>query len=382
MAIQIASLIAKIGFRGKAAQAGMKKFATATKKSGKDVRKYTQRSSSNLESLQNQWKKFGKAAKGALGKIIDATPQLQADMLMIQFQIRDMFRTIGEALAPVFDKVVEWVTKITNWVKEKVGPIAEKIKEWWAEVAAKFEVLKEPIEKIKKAFQDFWVVVQPIVAKLLEMFGESFMETLGDILNVLAYLLSQFSELLGFITDLMAGDFSGAIEHLKNMFKNWADWVINLFKGLWQKIIDGFTWLWEKIGEGIDIMNDMLIPDAPDTGIDVTVIQNPFDLLDLINDLLKARYTDLQDVFQDYLAGNIDLPENIADLFDYMNLGTSDGGAGGTLATQPIGNLAPSSPPITVNVNVDASGSTASPEDIAMRTAEAIGDKLSDIQNW
>lgn len=402
MVIQIASLVAKVGFQGKSALAGMQKFAGATRKTGRGIQNFSQKSKIQLDGLKKTWKFLGNFAKGAIGKMITATPLLQAQMAMMNFQFREVWRTLGEALAPIIEKIVEWVTKLVEWFKnldpaiiktiavvlglvgafvtimpllsalpmlfspiglaiagiiavialltkayqENFGGFRDFIDDFVANFKEKFGSLKEPIQKLIEAFKELWEKVKPIIEKLTALWVENmsgkFKQVIDDIVLWLQYFITQFQETIGFFSDIISGDFEGAMEHLKNIFRNMGQFVADIFRNVWDRVKAGFISLFEKIGEAVE-----------------------------------SAVNWLRDIFSD----------------DEEKIGGPLGGEGTAIPITtplggPIGTTIPLSNPINtsvvnyIDVTVDASGTESDALDIAKKTSEEIADELSNVQNW
>ena len=402
MVIQIASLIAKVGFKSKGAMAGMRKFSGATRSTGKKVKNFAQQSQLHLDGLQKSWKFLGKFAKGALGKMISATPQLQAQMAMLNFQFREVWRTIGTALVPIFEKIVEWVTKMVDWFKsldpsiqktigvvlglvaattalipvimalaplfspiglaigaviaaivllvkaynDNFGGMQDKLKAFVENFKSMFASLIDPLKNLWVAFQELWEKVKPIIDQLFGDWMEGFVGKLTTafqfIVDFFQYLIAQLTEVIGFWSDLLSGDFEGALEHLKNWFVNFGTFIWDFFGNMWEWLKAGFIGIFEAIGEAIDVA------------------------IDWIKDIFGVE--------DDSVAGG-PLPGTIPVQGVFEPIGTY---------YPPEGTKTKAPTVVTVNleVNVDASGSEADAYDIATTTSEQIADVLSDTQNW
>ena len=398
MVIQIASLIAKVGFNSKSALAGMRKFSSATRSTGKKVQGFTQQSQLNLNGLKKSWEFLGKFATGAIGKMISATPLLQAEMAMLNFQFREVWRTLGTALAPIFELIVDWVTKAVEWFKsldpsihktigvvlglvaamvallpilailpmlfspiglaigaviaaivllvkaynDNFGGLKDKVDAFVSNFKEKFASLIEPLKNLWEAMKELWEKVSPILEQLFGDWAGDFAEKLNTAINfivdVFQYLVAQATEMIGFWTDLLAGDLEGAWEHLKQWFINFGTFIWDFFGNMWEWVKSGFIGLFEKIGEAIEVAIDW--------------IKDVFGIADEEDDKVVGA-----------------LP--VAGVFEPV--GTYYPTEGESTSTTTI-NLG--------GVYVDATGSEADAFDIATTTSEKIADELSDIQNW
>jgi phage-related protein len=399
--IQIASLVAKVGFKSKGAISGMKKMTSATRSTGKSIQGFTQKSQMNLDGLKKSWKFLGKFATGAIGKMISATPLLQAQMAMLNFQFREVWRTIGNALAPILEIIVEWIIKAVEWFKnldpaihktigvvlglvaglvallpllailpalfspitlaigaviiaigllikaydENFGGLRDKIDSFVANFKEKFASLIEPLKNLWEAMKELWAQIKPILEQLFGDWAGDFAEKLNTAINfivdIFQYLIAQATEMIGFWTDLLSGDLEGAWEHLKQGFLNFGTFIWDYFSGVWDWIKEGFLGIFSAIAEALG------------------------KAIGCFNDIFGGGDDEEDKIVLPILGGTTSVSEPI-----------------GTYSSPEDRSTTTSATTINIEVNVDASGTEADAYDIATKTSEEIADQLSDIQNW
>ncbi len=130
-----------------------------------------------------------------------------------------LFSPIGLAIAGI----IAVIALLTKAYQENFGGFRDFIDDFVANFKEKFGSLKEPIQKLIEAFKELWEKVKPIIEKLTALWVENmsgkFKQVIDDIVLWLQYFITQFQETVGFFSDIISGDFEGAWEHLKNIFR-------------------------------------------------------------------------------------------------------------------------------------------------------------------
>ena len=177
--------------------------------------------------------------------------QIKLDTLSGQFDvlkgsIDNMFQSLGEKLLPKLqsflqDIVIPIVNKMTNWIDKQgsLNDLFEKLSDFLGQ---------ETMKDLKQAGKNF----------------ANFFSTLKDVLGpTMKKMLPVVKNLFQILADLMAGDFGGAGQNIKEYLQSIGDVVGTLFKEIVEHT--GLSKLVEKIQNVIKIIEN-LIKKIPDVG--------------------------------------------------------------------------------------------------------------------
>jgi len=104
-----------------------------TKGQAKSFGSDMQRVARTVSGLAKKLMFMGLAGATAMVGIASKAPAVAPALAKMQVEFGKMTRSLGEALAPAFERVVEWLEKLAVWVdnnKEKIGEIAMKFLDW------------------------------------------------------------------------------------------------------------------------------------------------------------------------------------------------------------------------------------------------------------
>lgn len=164
---------------------------------------------------------------------------------------------LGEALMPLVLTLVETVLPLIN---ELLSPLLELVS---AFIEPILMVISEALQPLMEVFTVLMnEVLNPLVellqAVLLPVFEAVMTLISGVVSDSIGVVIDVFEGLIGFITDVFTGDWEGAWEHVKSIFKRLIPGIDDVIEGIKKafngviKFVKGvFTGDWESAWEGI-----------------------------------------------------------------------------------------------------------------------------------
>lgn len=128
-----------------------------------------------------------------------------------------VFGTLLEALAPLIQAFVEMLEPILVLIAEAMGPLIEAI---------------EPLIQIISA------VLIPVLQLLMAAFGEVMQGIIKEVTHQIENLTKIFDNLIEFVKNVFTGNWEGAWENVKSIFKTIADSLAGIWKTPINAIID------------------------------------------------------------------------------------------------------------------------------------------------
>lgn len=143
------------------------------------------------------------------------------------------FRKNIESLSGHLEEAAEPFIKFFN---DHLKPVIEDA---WGHIQNAFKKLGDGIQTFMEGLSDLADAISPILAPIADAVAAVFGTVLMDMINnasrlfehifqVVGSVFGAIGEIFKAIAALMRGDFSGALEHLKNAFKNVFDAIFNL----------------------------------------------------------------------------------------------------------------------------------------------------------
>jgi hypothetical protein len=129
-----------------------------------------------------------------------------------------------------------------------------------------WEQLKDPVMQLWTTIKDFWVAIQPIliglgvilvlvVLPMVQMAFAAIVQIIKGTVTIITGLLNllsgSFNVIFGIIAGIMTGNFSGAVEGFKQIFRGWGQWMqgaINIVLAPFKGLMDGI----KNTVQGID----------------------------------------------------------------------------------------------------------------------------------
>lgn len=221
-----------------------------------------------IEAFETFLEPILQLASEALPGIIDGFSQLMSDDLMplmtevILPALKDAF----ESLQPVFDLFKDEILPlIVDLFKELMPPIMELINNLIPPLVDVFNALAVPIidfiksllPSLKSLFQGVADVVEmlsPVISFLADVIQNELQTALNIVKPIAEHFITVFKNIIDFIKNVFAGDWSAAWENIVNIFKSCfnliptiAENVINGAIGLINNLIGGVNKITSKI---------------------------------------------------------------------------------------------------------------------------------------
>lgn len=166
-----------------------------------------------------------------------------------------------EGLAAKFKEVwEEHVQPALNGFLELFGKVADFVKAVW-------EKILQPL--VNWIADKIWPVVAPIVKKI----GESALDTLATISDVVTDVTKILGDLIAFVTDIINGDWSAAWQDAQNLFGDaWDAMVdlvggpVNTILGFFQDLLNGVSDMVNGVADAINSLSFEVPSDIPFVG--------------------------------------------------------------------------------------------------------------------
>lgn len=211
-------------------------------------------------------------ASEALPGIIDGFSQLMSDDLMplMTEEILPALKEAFESLQPVFDLFKDEILPlVVDLFKELMPPIMELINNLIPPLVDVFNALAVPIidfissllPSLKSLFEgvaDVVDMLSPVIAYLADMFQDRLQTALNIVKPIVEHVITVFKNIIDFIKNVFAGDWSAAWDNIVNIFKN----CFNLIPTIAENIINGAIGVINSLINGVNKITDK-IPGDP-----------------------------------------------------------------------------------------------------------------------
>ena len=154
---------------------------------------------------------------------------------------------------PILD---EWAKKFDILWKEHIQPFINNFIELLGGV---FDLLKALWETILQPFIG-WIIdnVLPVLLPIVDTLFDALSSAISGIVDLLNYVLQILKDFIGLVTALIKGDWSGAWESAKNIFKDFLDILtsvstdgLEILKNLFENALNAILSIFKKIFDGI-----------------------------------------------------------------------------------------------------------------------------------
>lgn len=168
-------------------------------------------------------------------------------------QLLSIIKELGTAFKEIWKEIQPLIKPLLGAIKEIIEPIKDIIVQLIPPLTEIITALLPPIVKIIQALAQLIQAIMPILTEII-----------NAILPILTASLEGIAEIIGFIADLLTGNFEGAFEHLKNYFKAFGKWIIKTC----EVIVNAVIWIGKAlvnsiigaINMTIDLFNLILKP--------------------------------------------------------------------------------------------------------------------------
>lgn len=169
-------------------------------------------------------------------------------------QIVSFFEQFGSKTSDVFNKIMDVVGPVMDFVGDKVMEVVSLIVEWWNQNGA------ELLANVKIIFEGIWKVIQfimPAVLEIIKIIWENIKGVISGALNIIGGVIKIFA-------GLFTGDFSKMWDGIKQLFSGAVEFLWNLWnlllvgrllggiKALASKAGSLFSSMWTGIKNGVN----------------------------------------------------------------------------------------------------------------------------------
>lgn len=302
-------LTVKVDFNLQGALRGMGVFQQKAKDLNDAVEGVSQRSGLSIQSIEENLEGLMRTGYTVFNSMAQASPALSAQLDLMNFWFSEIFRTLGDALAPVFEVVIPLIQKMAEWfgnlpnpikiligslalvgagltilipiistltavsspwlliiiaiigavillayaIKNNFGGIKDFFIKIWEQIKTAWDSLLPHIQALWESIQQLWVVVKPVVMKIWELWkmymGARIALTIKQLQAFLTGMMNHIKLLVEFVTKLFKGDWKGAWQTFLNIFKNMFNLWKKVFANLWDSIKNFFSNLSKKFKE-------------------------------------------------------------------------------------------------------------------------------------
>lgn len=220
-------IVARISFEAKSATKDMKTFKRDLTSFEKNVGDTMKKSSWSIGKMALGFYVAMKAAKSFFGRMVSDSPALGVQLELLNWEFSEIFRTIGDSLAPVMADIVEWV-----------HGFVEEFKEGWA--------------RMEGDIGAFWEKIKPAIGGLLDSIGGFFDGFLFDSGEAIAGVFSILEGLIDFGLGVFTGDWSKIWEGVVNIAEGAVPLIQKICNNIWKLLSDmvkGLGAMFEEIWE-------------------------------------------------------------------------------------------------------------------------------------
>ena len=168
---------------------------------------------------------------GIWAKLAEWIATIKKDIETVWGWVKKIFGKLEQA--GVFDAIIGFIDDIVGLVDEIIQELDE---------AGIIDDIANAVADIVRGVKAIWE--SPIVQALIK-------ETLTKVIKVLGKALTVVADAVGFIADVLNGDWSGALRKLGHLFIDLGDLIVNALYGAFSIIATGFYELYRSVGNGM-----------------------------------------------------------------------------------------------------------------------------------
>lgn len=222
-------VIARVSFEAKEATKKMQDFRKNLTNFQKNIGHTMKKSLISVGALALGFYAAMKAGRYFLERISTDSPALAVQLELLNYEFSEIFRVIGDSLAPIMADIVEWVHEFVETFKDGWATMGGDLERFWTEIKPTLETL---IGNIGDLFYGLFLSAEAIFP---------------DILKILTNFIGLVANILigdwGGIWDSMVGIAQGAVPLIQKICKTIWKLLSDLVKGLG----DMFKQIWEYL---------------------------------------------------------------------------------------------------------------------------------------
>jgi len=188
------------------------------------------------------------------------------DWVKISNDIKNALISIPELAGQTMNRLLDFIKPFMPFLTVLGGTLLYLGTQVLAKFKYAWEQLKDPVMQLWTTIKDFWVAIQPIlmglgvvlvlvVLPMVQMAFATIIQIIKGTVTIITGLLNllsgSFNVIFGIIAGIMTGNFSGAVEGFKQIFRGWGQWMqgaINIVLAPFKGMIDGI----KNTVQGID----------------------------------------------------------------------------------------------------------------------------------
>ena len=219
----------------KQAQSAVNKLTKAVGQSSKETDKSNQRQQNSWQRLGAELKTIAAVGAGLFAGMVAASPALQASLIMVTYEFREMARALGDEIAPIINEVV---LPAVEWLTEAFLAMPQPIR-WIIAVTIALTVV---LGALAVAMGVLMTVSWPIVAVILAIVAVIWaviwvFKHWGEIVSFVGKVVGAIIDGLGFIFKHFGIGLGKGFNDLIDKIKAFGSAVGNLFTDFIPKVL-------------------------------------------------------------------------------------------------------------------------------------------------
>lgn len=182
-------------------------------------------------------------------------------------EFRDRVNAVIESVKEVFgafiSRIKEWLDAILSWIAPVVDAVSQYLGAVWEYIKTVFGLIGNYVTNFlarhETAIKNFFATQKMLVSVVMDLISGIVKTKIDLIKNIFTTVLNTLSELLRAFTALLKGDWSGAMDHLKQAAQNAWDGVKRIFADLGRDVSNIFKNLIDDFKQwGKDMVDNLV----------------------------------------------------------------------------------------------------------------------------
>jgi len=270
------------------AVSGMNRFNVVTNNFKKSITNTAKSAMLSFVSMKKGFMMLLSAGTKAFGAMTASSPALAAQLDLIHFYFSEIFRVLGDQLAPVFEQVAKIVRKFSDWFKKLPDPL-KKVIAMMSLLAAAVSALIPLITALTAVSSPWLLIIIAIIAAV-------------------GALYYAFQTNFGGIRDLAMEVFGKIKDAIATLKPYWVQ-LKNSFLKLWETVKPVLTQIWDLFKKVFKVYISTVIKNT--VAILKYFITQVKNFVDLITAIFKGDWRKAWDVFKKILIAPFTLLKNL-----------------------------------------------------------------------
>ena len=182
-------------------------------------------------------------------------------------EFRDRVNAVIESIKEVFgafvSRIKEWLDAVLSWIAPVVDAVSQYLGAVWEYIKTVFGLIGNYVTNFlarhETAIKNFFATQKMLVSVVMDLISGIVKTKIDLIKNIFTTVLNTLSELLRAFTALLKGDWSGAMDHLKQAAQNAWDGVKRIFADLGRDVSNIFKNLIDDFKQwGKDMVDNLV----------------------------------------------------------------------------------------------------------------------------